>query len=120
MKPTIYIAGPMRGRPDFNRSAFKAAAARLAARGWQPINPVDIENIYPCVEDEDSGALNRPALFDLMAIEREFVGHADAIYLLDGWNASVGARGELRTYLCKGCGCVFLESNGTPDAASIG
>lgn len=40
----------------------------------------------------------------------------DAIYLLDGWETSVGARGELRTALCEGCGCVHLESNGTPDA----
>lgn len=34
MKPTIYIAGPMRGLPDFNRAAFNAAAERLAAKGW--------------------------------------------------------------------------------------
>lgn len=118
MKPTIYIASPMRGKPDFNRAAFNTAAERLTARGWQPINPVDIERIYPCAEED--GRVSSPDLNDLLAIEREFAGRADAIYLLDGWEKSVGARGELRTYLCEGCGCVHLESNGTPDARGEG
>ena len=113
MKPTIYIAGPMRGRPDFNRAAFNAAAERLAARGWNPINPVDIEKIYPCV-DED-GHVFRGRLFDLMDVERSFVAHADAIYLLDGWEESIGAKRELSKFL-EGCDSVHLESNGTPDA----
>lgn len=26
MKPTCYIAGPMRGKPNYNRAAFNAAA----------------------------------------------------------------------------------------------
>lgn len=118
MKPTIYIAGPMRGKPDFNRAAFNAAAERLAAKGWQPINPVDIEKIYPCAEE--SGEVSRPDLVNLMAIERKFAGRADAIYLLDGWEKSEGARGELREFINHGGTDIFLESNGTPDAAAIG
>lgn len=118
MKPTIYIAGPMRGRPDFNRAAFNAAAERLAAKGWQPVNPVDIEKIYPCA-DED-GKVSSPDLDDLMAIEREFARRADAIYLLDGWETSEGARAELRAFYDYSCGHVFLESNGTPDARGEG
>ena len=114
MKPTIYIAGPMRGRPDFNRAAFNAATERLAARGWQPINPVDIEKIYPCV-DED-GHVCRGRLLDLMAVERAFVAHVNAVYLLDGWEASEGVRAELRAFYDDGGFLVFLESNGTPDA----
>ena len=114
MKPTIYIAGPMRGRPDFNRAAFNAAAERLAAKGWHPINPVDIERIMPCV-DED-GHVCRGHLIDLMDIERSFVAHADAIYLLDGWEASSGTRAELNKFLSHGGFSVYLEANGTPDA----
>ena len=114
MKPTIYIAGPMRGRPDFNRPAFNAAAERLAARGWHPINPVDIEKIYPCVEED--GEVNSLNITDLLAIEREFAKRADAIYLLDGWETSEGARGELRTFLEYGGSDVFLGLDGTPDS----
>lgn len=118
MRPTIYIAGPMKGYPNFNREAFNAAAERLAARGWRPINPVDIEKIYPCV-DED-GHVCRGRLIDLMDIERSFVAHADAIYLLDGWETSIGAKGELCEFLKRGGIAVFLESNGTPETPSMG
>lgn len=114
MKPTIYIAGPMRGRPDFNRAAFNAAAERLAAKGWRPINPVDIEKIYPCVDE--NGILNTSALVDLMSIDLKFAARADAIYLLGGWESSDGARRELCGFLKHGGTDIFLESNGTPDA----
>lgn len=117
MKPTIYIAGPMRGKKDYNRAAFNAAAERLAARGWHPINPVDIEKIYPCTEA--NGSLSHIDLVALMAIEREFAELADAIYLLDGWEESIGAKRELSEFLKNGDIC-HLESNGTPDATLIG
>ena len=118
MKPTIYIAGPMRGRPDFNRAAFNAAAERLAARGWHPINPVDIERIYPCVDK--NGKVYRGLLIDLMDIELSFVARASAIYLLDGWEASSGARDELNKFLSHGGFSVHLESNGTPERPCMG
>lgn len=97
MKPTCYIAGPMRGKPDYNRAAFNAAAERLAANGWHPINPVEIERVLPCVCED--GTLDGVRLVDLLHAELAFVDRADAIYLLDGWWESVGARGELQAYL---------------------
>lgn len=97
MKPTCYIAGPMRGKPDFNRAAFNAAAKLLAEAGWHPINPVEIERVLPCVRED--GTLDGVRLSDLLHAERAFVDRADAIYLLDGWWESVGARGELQAYL---------------------
>ena len=114
MKPTIYIAGPMRGRPDSNRAAFNAAAERLAAKGWQPVNPVDIEKIYPCVEED--GSVNTFNLGYLMGIESEFARRSDAIYLLDGWETSYGAQSELHDFISFCKHEVYLESNGTPDA----
>ena len=93
MRPTIYIAGPMRGYPNSNRKAFNAAASRLWDAGWQPINPVSIEQIYPCEED---GKVDAYRLHNLMIIERAFVERCAAIYLLGGWETSIGAKGELR------------------------
>lgn len=108
MKPTIYIAGPMRGLPNGNRKAFNAAAGRLSAE-WQALNPVDFGRILPC-EDSD-GRNDRQRLDALMAIEREAARRADAIYLLKGWEKSVGARDELLAFLAyhNGRGKVILE-----------
>lgn len=114
MKPKIYIAGPMRGYPDFNRAAFNAAAERLAAKGWQPVNPVDVERIYPCMDDsgkEDGAALGR-----LMAVEREIARMCDAVYLLNGWERSDGATLELGAVVGTFGRTIHLESNGTPEA----
>lgn len=117
MKPKIYIAGPMRGYPNFNREAFNAAAERLAAKGWQPVNPVDIERMLPCVDDD--GKVDVIMQGRLMEAERKIAENCDAVYLLDGWEKSVGALEELATYIQ--CGCipcrVHLETNGTPEAA---
>lgn len=98
MKQTVYIAGPMRGKPDHNRAAFNEAAKFLAEEfGLHPINPVDIERIHPCV-DED-GKTDDARLYNLMKIEEAFARKADVIYLLKGWEYSEGARGELYAYL---------------------
>lgn len=126
MKPTIYIAGPMRGRPNDNRDAFAAAARRLAAKGWQPVNPVDVARILPCVEDD--GTRDGMALARLMEVERHIAAKCDALYLLNGWARSAGALGEVtaflqsrQVYASDGVVLelddgVFLESDGVPDA----
>ncbi len=96
MKPTVYIAGPMRGLPDYNREAFAAAAQRLAA-DWRVLNPLDFERAMPCTDE--AGQIDEDALEALLAVEREAVRHADAIYLLRGWERSDGARRELAAFL---------------------
>lgn len=118
MRPTIYIAGSMRGYPNFNREAFNEAARRLADAGWQPINPVDIERIYPC--EEEDGNVDEDRLQMLMRIEREFTFCSHAIYLLNGWEKSRGARAELSTFIALNRNNIFLESNGVPYASELG
>ncbi|WP_432323448.1 DUF4406 domain-containing protein [Yersinia enterocolitica] len=75
-----YIAGPMTGLPDFNRSAFNAAAKEIAASGHVPLNPAILPN-----------GLSQP---DYMCICMAMLQRADAIYMLDGWQSSAGARAE--------------------------
>lgn len=108
MKPMIYIAGPMRGYPNFNREAFNAAAKRLK-KNWQVLNPVDFERIIPCVED--NGMPDPYRLSALIDVERRAATNADAIYLLKGWEKSLGANGELAAYLSAhgGGGEILLE-----------
>ncbi len=93
MSERIYIAGPMRGKPGLNWSAFDDAAQRLRVLGYVPINPADV--------DRDSGIRNDVPLLEqnwsLVDIARECiidVSECDGVALLPGWHESAGARAE--------------------------
>lgn len=90
-----YIAGPMSGLPGFNRPAFFAAAAEIAASGDTPLNPA----VLP---DGLSEA-------DYMMISLAMLQRADAIYLLDGWRSSAGARAEYALAEKLGIEVLFQE-----------
>lgn len=101
----IYIAGPMRGKDDWNREAFARASERLSGEGWTVYDPVEISEMYGTPEEIE---LDPELLQLVMKVELAFVAKSDAIYLLDGWEKSVGAKRELMVAL--GCGLkVILE-----------
>lgn len=82
-KPTLYIAGPMTGLPDFNYPAFNAAAAQLRQAGYEVVNPA-----------EDGLPVNAPwtghqrvAICQLM--------YCDAVATLPGVEHSKGAQLEI-------------------------
>lgn len=99
----IYLAGPMRGIPEFNYPAFAYAAARLREGGHTVFSPAekDLERDAglsvegtrgDLAELEVQGFNIRDAIMDdLTYIARE----ADAIALLPGWEGSKGVRVEL-------------------------
>lgn len=120
MKKRIYIAGPMRGHKDFNYAAFYEAEKMLTALGWDVENPARISDKFGTQEEiaksflfknadpisiplecgmrqyiHDKGRLARK----LVAYELGVVASCDAIYLLEGWSISIGAREELRVAL---------------------
>lgn len=91
----VYIAGPMSGLPDYNYPAFNRAADALALAGHEPLNPTDSE-----MENPTPGT---PQPWDwYMRHALRMVLEADAIALLDGWNASRGANLEARVGLDLG------------------
>lgn len=76
----IYIAGPMSGLVEFNRPAFMFNAAKLTGRGHVALNPAILPD-----------GLSQAQYMDIcLAMLR----CADAIYLLNGWEASLGAIAE--------------------------
>ncbi|HCV5520694.1 TPA: DUF4406 domain-containing protein [Shigella sonnei] len=81
----IYIAGPMTGKPDFNRTAFTMTATRLKMQGHTVLNPATLPD----------GLRYR----DYMLIGSAMLHCADVIYLLDGWEDSPGAKEEHATAL---------------------
>ena len=98
MSTRLYVAGPMRGHPDYNFPAFDSAAARLRAQGYDVVNPAEMSRDVG-VENGESD----PAVFNrLIAEELREVRACDAIYLLQGWETSLGTRDELEVALSHG------------------
>ena len=100
-KGRIYIAGPMRGIKWYNFRAFHDAHVRWADAGWEVVDParMDIDagfNPYTLPDDTDWNVI--PPDFDFAAcVTRDIAGlrTCQAIYMLDGWQGSKGARAEL-------------------------
>lgn len=88
----IYLAGPMSGRPDYNRAAFTTAASDLRTEGHFVLNPQDT------TPPGDTRTYRNCMSVDLSWI----CAHADCIALLPGWEASKGARVEVELAKCLG------------------
>ena len=79
----LYVAGPMTGLPEFNYPAFQAAADRLSAAGYEVEDPST--NVNPTPGDYHGWL--RAGLAQLI--------RCDGVALLEGWEASGGARLEV-------------------------
>lgn len=88
---TIYVAGPMTGYELNNFPRFNEKATHLRKLGWTVINPaeLDIEAGFDPAAEFTPLDYMRAARQDLRAISE-----SNAIYLLDGWEDSIGARWE--------------------------
>jgi len=79
---SLYLAGPMRGLPEFNFPHFNEIAARLRRdRQFIVFNPAE----------NDAGQ----SFDDCMAIDLPEVCKADAVAVLSGWENSQGAQLEV-------------------------
>ncbi|EBB1560884.1 DUF4406 domain-containing protein [Salmonella enterica] len=76
----VYIAGPMSGLSNFNRDRFNEIAALVVESGNIPLNPATLPDGLP----------ER----DCMAVGIAMLQCADAIYLIEDWENSAGARAE--------------------------
>lgn len=92
-KQIAYIAGPMTGIPHMNRSAFDKAESMLRCEGYHPINPVRFTEAVGY--DFESREIPESVASAIKRMELEAIYACDAIYLLKGWENSVGARDEL-------------------------
>ena len=84
MKEKIYISGKVTGvhRPEYHRQ-FSVKEEILKIRGYIVLNPVRLNEPL---------AMQGASYEDLMKICFAFIDVADAIYMLDGWEDSPGAR----------------------------
>lgn len=99
----VYIAGPMTGKEYYNLHAFEKAQRHWRLQGHDAVIPFEAnslvwERVYgrPFDPYNDTCDYGDPVLKQLFAEDVAFLLSSDAIVLLDGWEASKGAKLELR------------------------
>ena len=115
-KPTIYIAGPMRGYKDGNFPAFDRQAKVLERQGWSVINPAEMDrtegeppnghmDFDPSTDYEDREFMREALERDLVAICRD----CTAMYMMSKFETSRGAKAEW--HLAKALGLdIYYEA----------
>lgn len=95
----IYLAGPMTGYPDFNFPEFNRVAQEFRDAGWKVWNPADKEGETLSSESRKTGD-HIKAQKDGFNFREVFLWDVDkviqsnAIFMLEGWENSPGARAE--------------------------
>jgi len=100
-KLRLYLAGPMRGYPEFNFPAFEAGAVLLRERGFEVFSPAekDIERHGTNIGAGNTAGSEEQAAkehgFSLRVALKEdttwICDNAEGIALLPGWEKSKGA-----------------------------
>jgi len=114
VKMKIYVAGKMRGLPDFGHRAFRDAADKFRSEGHEVFNPVEEceriygDNVYknnPEGDESRAGIDPRVVFGNDMAF---ICDHADIVALLPGWETSKGAIAEKAVADALGLKVMFL------------
>lgn len=113
----IYVAGPMRGRKDFNFPAFEAAAMSLRSLGHIVFSPAerDLQRHGDIFKSENGVESDIRAqgfsLREALAADMAWItSRADAIALLPGWENSKGATAEAYLGFALGLRVMALEA----------
>lgn len=110
----VYVAGPMRGIPEFNFPAFDRAANDLRAAGHTVFNPAEMDRadgVVPTV-----GGISMPFEWYIardinvicMGLPSD-PGPVDCVAVLPGWENSQGAGMEVETILRLGRRAIVLK-----------
>ena len=99
----LYLAGPMKGYPQFNFPTFKKAAFTLRKAGFDVFSPAErdisvhgedifYDNATGNAEQSEADGFN---LRDALYVDTKYIClEADAIAMLPGWEMSLGAQAE--------------------------
>lgn len=91
----IYLAGPMRGIPEFNFPMFHRSTKMLREEGHEVFNPADLGS--------------DKSFREYLAVDLAWIcAEAEAIALLPGWETSSGARAEHATASALGLKFIYL------------
>jgi hypothetical protein len=117
----VFIAGPMRGYPDFNFPAFKNAREALRERGIDVFCPAerDEANGYDFTGTNGTDEELQAAGFNMdqaLADGVHQVLNSDCVVVLPGWQRSAGARTEMAVALKYGKTVYTLDGDHRPYA----
>lgn len=105
----IYISGRMTGEHCFNFERFFYHAHRFRLDGWNPLNPAE----HDCMKMFDGWQYSEDQYEAVIQYDLELIkDKADAIFMLDGWRRSKGARRELYVAMEKGIEIIY-ETKGS-------
>lgn len=106
-KRNIYIAGPMSGIFEHNKTEFLKGEAQWKARGYNVFNPISSPMSRLVQEGKLSG---QEAYRQCMRLDCEWIcTKADAIYMLRGWQRSPGATAEHSLAVCLGLDIYYQD-----------
>ena len=108
----VYLAGPMRGYPEFNFPEFFDAAASLRIRGFEVWSPAerDLADGLDPKNEEHRKAAEEKGLKYYMHYDLPAVVDSDAVAVLPNWQDSEGARLEVFTAWVVGMPVFFAWS----------
>ena len=87
---TIYVAGPMRGYDCFNFKAFFHWAYELEKLGLDVTNPAQLD----CEKMLSGWVYTEYQYPDVLLQDLRHVRSVDALFMLEGWRDSPGAKAE--------------------------
>ena len=110
----VYLAGPMRGIPQFNFPAFFEAAGNLRGSRFEVWSPaehdVHADGFDPVKENASGAAGTEPHTFrHYMQRDLPAVIESDAVCVLPGWGRSTGAR--LEVYVARQCKIPIVDAH---------
>lgn len=102
----LYLAGPMRGIPEYNFPAFHAAAKSLREQGhevWSPAERDLQQDGFDPAKDK-AHPIRYYMRYDLPAVLE-----SDAVAVLPGWENSTGAK--LEVHVARVCDIPVLRAD---------
>lgn len=109
---TIYISGPMRGKPFFNFAEFDEASIQLREAGHTPVSPAEMDRLRvreAGLDEHDEASYLKITKERCMEEDIIAMSHVDAVVLLPGYEKSKGAKVEIAYAEYRGIPVYRLE-----------
>ena len=104
----VYISGPINGVEGYAEN-FKTADNYLSGKGYDVINPVAVSDALPNMEYEQ-----------LMTIDLILLAMCESIYMMKGWDKSLGCNREYGYAIARNMNVIFQQDgNVAPVAAGV-